>query len=252
MKSQLLFMLILINFNVSFGQKNESEILKDYEFYIEKNVEMGKWKTKYYLSSGLVNIQETYWKNELRSRTEFKYDRYDNVECEIMTYHINEGKINYVSNLNLEYNDSLLISKGFSFDMTEKYFDFNESGKPKLIERNEQTNLQAFPYKEIIEYDKKDNVTKSTELSISVDLNGKTIKEKKTTYFKYDKWNNIIEIYREYEPEQEFPVIMTGGPAKYKYEYFRYKYNKNGLWIKKLKTVNGKENLVAKRKYKKH
>ena len=75
--------------------------------------------------------------------------------------------------LHLEYNDSLLISKGFSFGMTEKYFDFNESGKPKLIERNEQTNLQAFPYKEIIEYDKKDNVTKSTELSISVDLNGK-------------------------------------------------------------------------------
>ena len=95
MKNLLLFMLILINFNISFGQKNESEILKDYEFYVEKNMEMGKWRTKYYLSNGLVNIEETYWKNELRSRTEFKYDRYDNVECEIMTYHINEGKINY-------------------------------------------------------------------------------------------------------------------------------------------------------------
>ena len=43
---------------------------------------------------------------------------------------------------------------------------------------------------------------------------------------------------------------MTGGPPKYEFEYFRYNYNENGLWTKKFKTVNGKEYLVAKRKYK--
>ena len=81
-------------------------------------------------------------------------------------------------------------------------------------------------------------------------MNGKTVNEKATTYYKYDDRNNVIEIHREYLPKQEFPIIMIGGPAKYEFEYFRYKYNKNGLWSKKYKTVNGMEYVVAKRKYK--
>jgi len=250
MKNPLLFILILLNFNFSFGQKSESELLKDYNFYVEKNIEMGKWNTKYYLSNGLVTIQENYWKNELRSRTVYEYDQYGNVKREIITYDINEGKVNYVSHIKLEYDDTLLINKEFSFDMTEIYSDFNEFGKPKLIERNEKTEVKTFPFKELIEYDNKGNIVKSTKFSIYEDLNGKTINEKTTTHYNYDDRNNVIEIHREYEPKQEFPIPITGGPFLYEYEYFRYKYNKNGLWTKKYKTVNEKEYLVVKRKYK--
>jgi len=250
MKNLLAIIIILLIFDTSFAQKSENELLKSYDFYVEKNIEMGKWSNKCYLSNGLISVQENYWKNELRSRTEFEYDRFGNIEREINTYDINEGKVNDISNLKLEYNDSLLISKEFSFGMTEKYSDFNKLGKPKLIERIEQTEFKAFPFKELIEYDNQANITKSTEYSTYEDLNGKTINEIATTYYKYDNRNNVIEIHREYEPRKEFPIPITGGPFLNEYEYFRYKYNKNGLWTKKYKTVNGKEYLVAKRKYK--
>ena len=250
MRNIFVFILILGSLNFSVGQNSNIELLKNYEICIEKNIEIGKWSTKFYLSNGLVSIQENYWKNELRSRTEFEHDQYENIKIETQTYDINEGKVNYVSNLKLKYKDTLLIRKEFSFGMTEKYSDFNSLGKPQLIERTDESVFKAFPFKELIEYDKNGNITKSTEFSVYEELNGKTIHQKATTHFKYDIWNNVIEIHREFEPEQEFPIIMIGGPAKHEYEYFRYKYNKIGLWTKKFKTVNGKENLVAKRKYK--
>jgi len=250
MKNLLATILTLFIFGTSLAQKSENDLLKNCGFYVEKNIEMGKWSAKFYLTNGLVSARESYWKKELRSRTEYKYDRFGNVEREINTYDINEGQINNISNLKLEYDDSLLIRKEFDFGITEKYSDFNELGKPKLIERIEESDFKMWPYKELIEYDDKGNVIKSTELSVKEDLNGKTINEKATTNYKYDDRNNVIEIHREYEPKQEFPIPITGGPFLYEYEYFRYKYNKNGLWTKKYKTVNGKEYLVAIRKYK--
>ncbi|SFN69875.1 hypothetical protein SAMN04487989_102502 [Bizionia echini] len=250
MKNLLASIIILLIFDTSFAQKSENELLKNYDFYVEKNIEMGKWNKKFYLKNGLVVIYESYWKNELRSRTEFKYDQFGNVEREINTFDINEGKVNDTSNFKLEYNDSLLISKEFNFGVTEKYSDFNEQGKAQKITRIDSSKFTLLPYKELIEYDKNGNIIKTTELSSYEDLDGKTITETATTYYKYNDRNNVIEIHREFEPKQEFPIHMTGGPAKYEFEYFRYKYNKNGLWTKKYKTVNGKEYLIAKRKYK--
>ena len=132
--------------------------------------------------------------------------------------------------------------------MTEKYSDFNELGKPKLIERIVESNIKLRPFKELIEYDNNGKIIKKTEFNYN--LNNQEKIEKSTTIFKYDNRNNVIEIHREFEPKQKFPIIMIGGPSKYEFEYFRYIYNKNGLWTKKYKTVNGIENLVAKRKYK--
>ena len=94
MKNLLASIIALLIFNNSLAQKNESELLKNYEFYVEKNIEMGKWSTKFYLINGLVSVRENYWKNELRSRTEFEYDRFGNVERETNTFDINEGQIN--------------------------------------------------------------------------------------------------------------------------------------------------------------
>ena len=33
-----------------------------------------------------------------------------------------------------------------------------------------------------------------------------------TTNYKHDDRNNVIEIHREFEPKQKFPIIMIGGP----------------------------------------
>jgi hypothetical protein len=106
MKNLLVTIIVLLIFNISFAQKSETELLKNYDFYVEKNIEMGKWRTKYYLSNGLISVQENYWKNKLRSRTEFQYGRFGNVKREINTYDINEGNVNDISNIKLEYNDS--------------------------------------------------------------------------------------------------------------------------------------------------
>lgn len=251
MKNLIVYIIILLVFGNSFAQKSEKGLLKNYDFYVEQNVEMGKWSTKYYLLNGLISVQENYWKNELRSRTEYKYDQLGNVEREINTYDINKGKVNNVNQIKLEYNDSLLIGRIFSYGY-EKFTDFAELGKPKLIEKKDQVLLKTYS-KEKIEYDEKGNIIKSTEFIDYKDssVSPKLKNEKSTTYYKYDDRNNIIEIYREYEPKQEFPIIIIGKPSLYEYEYFRYKYNKDGLWIKKYKTVNGKEYLITKRKYKK-
>jgi len=251
MRNILLIIFILGISNFSVGQNSNEELLKEYNFYIEKNIEMGKWSKKIYLKNGLPVIEESYWKKELRHRTEFEYDEHRNIKKETETFEINEGKVNNVSDIKLKYENDLLTHREYNYGRPiEKYSDFNKLGKPKLIERIEESDFKAWPYKELIEYDKKGNIIKSTESSIYQDLNEKTINEKSTTHYKYDVRNNVIEIHREYEPKQEFPIIMTGGPSLYEFEYYRYKYNKNGLWTKKYKTVNGKEYLVAKRKYK--
>ena len=244
-----LSLLLIICFSVvgfSYGQHPEipnREQLEQYNSYIHKFEPKSCWKYVYYLIDGLVIKQENYCKRELMHRTEFKYDSFGNVISEIDTYDFKEGKKKDTLNHKLEYNDSLLVLKEFDFGTTEKYFDFNESGKPKLIERIENSAFKTLPYKEMMKYNKKGNVIISTEFSIYEDLNGKTVNEKATTYYKYDDRNNEIEIHREYEPKQEFPIPITGGPFLYEYEYFRYKYNKNGLWTKKYKTVDGKEYL---------
>jgi hypothetical protein len=252
MKKLSLIIIICISIvRFSYGQHPEipnREQLKQYNSYTHKIEPKSCWKYVYELKNGLIVKQENYCKRELMNRVEFEYDRFGNVERETNTFNINEGQINDISNLKLEYKDSLLIRKKFNYRMTEKYSDFNEFGKPKLIERIQESDVKIWPFKELIEYDNNGNIIKKTKFNF--DLNNQEKIEKSITFFKYDNRNNVIEIHREYEPKQKFPIIMVGGPAKYEFEYYRYKYNKNGLWIKKYKTVNGMEYLIAKRKYK--
>ncbi|GAL61674.1 hypothetical protein JCM19300_1497 [Algibacter lectus] len=110
---------MLLFFNISFAQKSEKELLSKYNSYIESNVEKEKWKTKYYLSNGLITIQENYYRSELRSRIEFEYDEFGNIEQKINNYNINKENENNVSNIKLVYKDSLLIRREYSFGKTE-------------------------------------------------------------------------------------------------------------------------------------
>ncbi|PRX56645.1 hypothetical protein [Flagellimonas meridianipacifica] len=243
------FMLFIIG--KSLGQYPEQppkELLKKYRFYTHKFEPKSCWKYKYELKNGLVVKQQNYCRNKLTYLALFEYDKFDNVYREIEKYNADDGNVNKVSEIKLDYEDGLLIRKELDYGITEKYSDFTEFGEPKLIEREDEHNI--WPYKETFEYDENGNVIKSTVYSTYNDLDDKIINEKATTSYKYDNWNNVVEIHREFEPEQEFPIIMIGGPAKYEFEYFRYKYNDSGLWTKKYKTVNEKEYLIAKRKYK--
>ena len=251
--SKLLLSIFLTLFVVenSFGQYPElppKKLLKKYTSYTHKFEPKSCWKYKYELKNGLVVKQENYCRNKLTFRVLFEYDKFDNVHRETEKYNANDGEVDKVSEIKLNYEDGLLVRKELDYGITEKYSDFNEFGKPKLIERTDEHNI--WPYKETFEYDENGNVIKSTVYSTYTDLDDNIINEKATTHFKYDEWNNVIEIHREFDPVQEFPIIMIGGPAKYEFEYFRYKYNDNGLWTKKYKTVNGNEYLIAKRKFK--
>lgn len=223
----------------------ESERLKKYDCYVEKNTEIGKWQTKYQLSNGLVKVEKTYWGKQLRAQREFEYDEFGNQTREIETYNINDGKVNKVSVNQLTYKDSNLIRRETDDGLVETYSDFNQFGKPKVIDRSGEFGF--WPFKEILEYDKNGNIIKSVECSYNLDDKSKI--EKAITHYKYNSKGNIVQIHREFRPKKEFPIRMAGGPHEYEYEYYRYVYNKDGLWTKKFKMVNGKEYLVAKRKY---
>jgi len=250
-KPSILILILLTSVISSFGQNPEpppKKLLKKYSKYIHKFEPKSCWKYHFELKKGLVVKQENYCKNKLTFRAEFEYDKFENVRSKTETYNINDGLVNNVSKTKLKYNDGILTCKEFSYGVVEKYSDFNEYGKPKLIERTDEHNI--WPFKETFEYDENGNVIKSVIYSTYTNLDEAIVNEKVTTHFKYDKWNNVIEIHREFEPKREFPIIVIGGPANYEFEYFRYKYKENGLWTKKFKTAGAKEYLVAKRKYK--
>ncbi|MGO4920902.1 hypothetical protein [Maribacter spongiicola] len=231
-----------------FGQKNETEDLKKYDSYLVKNLEMGKWKTKSFLKNGLVTVKEVYYKKELRSKWKYFYDENQNEKLSIRTFDINQGIINDTIEIELLYfQDSLLVQK-HSLGTIEKYSDFNKFDKPRILERTQEFGF--LPYKEIFEYDA--NGDRSKEMAYSEFRNTKDslVQELEINRYRYDSNNNVIEVIREYIPEKTFPIPITGGPSLFAIEKFRFVYNKDGLWTKKYKTVNGVEKLILKRKLK--
>ena len=249
MTKLLISILILVtSANSSFGQHPippSKKLLKNYSQYVHKFEPKSCWKYVFEIKNGLVVKQENYCKNKLTYRAEFEYDEFDNVKRETETYNINDGEVNNVSETKLKYNEGILIRREFSYGIIEEYSDFNEYGQPKLVKRMDEHKI--WPYKETFEYDENGNITKHIQYS-SYSYSDQP-NEKATTHFEYDSLNNVVALHREFEPKREFPLQMTG-PFKYEYEYFRYVYNDLGLWTKKFKTANGKEYLVAKRKYK--
>ncbi len=249
MRNLLSSIIALLILNFSYAQKSEVKLLKDYDFYIEKNLEMGNWWTKNFLDDGLITMQETYLGNELRSRMEFKYDKRKNLIKKIQTFDVSDVNENDTLNIILTYKDSLLICKEYDNGMTEMYSDFTKFGKPRLLERVEDLDFKFWPYKETYIYDNEGNISKS-QVFETYTLNDSIVNQIETTHYEYDGFQNIIKIFREYEPRREFPIIITGGPYLFENEYFKYKYNEVGLWTKKFKIVEGKEYLIAKRIYK--
>lgn len=258
MKKLHIITFLILSCNFGYSQRNKVEKLIFYkEIKQTFNNGVGNWTYLYELENGLIVKQKNYCGKDLRLIQNNIYDKNKNVIYEISSYDSNKGnKIDTVSKYIYKY-DKLdrLIEKNYGFGIIETYSDFDENSNPKLIERyneNGQT-LYGWPITEKFEYDSSNNVIKEIKITIEYpELKTDTIKKFKieTNLYKYDEYDNVIEIRRHYDPEEEFPILMTGGRPLYALENFKYKYNSKGLWTKEYLLLDGKKILISKRKFK--
>ncbi|GAB3716830.1 hypothetical protein [Flavobacterium koreense] len=262
-KLLLIITFLILIYNCSFSQSYEKEAnkLKNYAFFNEKsyiNCGGGHWSKKCKIRNGLVYQEENYLEEKLMSIHEKIYDDYGNMIFEISTYNINTGKkIDTLFKYKYKYDElKRVIEKEYSFGMVEKFSKFDKNSKPKLIERFEKSGetLYFWPITEIRDFDENGNLVKEIKTEIAYpDSKSDTIKRLKveTNIYKYDKFGYVIEIKRNNNPEESFPIIIGGGLSLYETENFEYKYDKTGLWEKKYRIIEGKKRMLYKRNFKK-
>ena len=255
MKLHKITLLLILLFNQVYSQElnDNVEKLKIYKTVSVKSY--GNWTSVFELENGFIVNQKNLSKKITTLIKKNIYDRNNNIIYEISSYDINNGnKIDTISSYKYEYDElNRMILKKAQFGMIEKFSDFSEFSKPKLIERLNE-NEEAFdlePFKEILEYDSIGNLVKETKFDNIYPEENNTIKKIsiETNRFKYDDYGNITEIKREFTPKIKFPIEVLGGFPLYEHEKFEYKYNKNGLWVKKYLLVEGKKYLIKKREF---
>ena len=216
----------------------------------------GKWHSVSNLEKGLIIEHKYYSKKTVTRIQKNVYDKHNNIIYEIRLYDIDNGyKVDTIFRYSNDYDDqNRLIKKRYHFGLIENYSDFNKNSKPRLITRPDNKSLFFRPLKEELEYDSIGNLVKEihTEIEYPSSKND-TIKKYTITInqYKYDLFGNIIEIRRQNNPKIEYPIIMTGGLPLYELENFKYKYNKDGLWLKKYWIAGGRKILLQKRKFEK-
>lgn len=254
---KLLFIIIFFISNNAHSQKKEN-------FGNYKSVKKtfcnsyGRWSNKCELKSGLIVSQTSFSRNIQTSIKRNIYDQNNNILYEISSYDINNGyKIDTLLSYTYKYDElNRLIQKRYCFGMIETYSDFEKNYKPKYIKRYNEDNkpLHFFPLNELLEYDSVGNKIKEVKIEMEYPLSKSDTITKisvTTNNYKYDKYNNITEIRRQYSPKRENPIIMMGGFPLYELENFVYKYNKDGFWTRKYWIAGGKKLLIEKRKYEK-
>ena len=245
MKNIFLFLIILINFNNIYSQNVEK--LKEYEYFIETRNYEKNWIRKYILKDGLnYKIQDIHNEQGLTNEFEFFYDEKLNVIKETLKIGMSGGKYDpIIINHKLTYKNNNLISKeSEAIAWLYIYSNFNESNKPQVIESSGKLKQT----KELIKYDLNGNILKRTE--ITYNSGTKDIEKTEVTSYKYEHYDNVIDIHRSSTPKIEYPIIMIGGPNLYENEFYTYEYNKNGLWTKKICLINENESYIWKREYK--
>ena len=253
-----------------FGQFEEREALKKYKSYKETNIEGGRFRQSrtITLSNGLIYQEKICF-------------RYKKKHC-LYSKYIHDNNGNVIGNIEYDkvtktFKDTILYNPKYDKKgrliqtrlncIILKYANFNEQDQIQRIEKEFDSTCSGLkpninPYKVEYVYDKNGKIIQMLQHSLTgwKDAKGRVTdekKEKETTYFSYNTNGNVVSIKREYDPKQEFPIQIYKGHVGggmyeiYEKETFRYVYNKDGLWIKKFKKVNGKESLVAKRSYKK-
>ncbi|NQY27948.1 MAG: hypothetical protein HRT69_00580 [Flavobacteriaceae bacterium] len=247
MRSYIVVMLLIINFCALFGQNKDADKLKKYVSCTEKDHDSWGWTKKHFFNDeGFIIKEENYSNdNKLRSRYEYYYDEYGNQYKEINTFNSNDGVLNHEYDYKLVVDSIGVIIQRGSGDFMKIYSNFTELGKPRLVVNKFSVGVD----KKIYEYDVNGNIVKYIYHSVWTDMDEKVQKSTESIQYRYDSYNNVIRLYRSNDQKWEYPMIITGGPSHYEHEKFRYVYNRDGLWKKKFKTVEGKEYLIKKRKY---
>lgn len=240
MKFHFQITLLLLIFTISYSQKNkEFEKLKKYNGYkvVINPKSKYNWTYKYKLKNGYITQQDNYAKKQLVYKCTHLYDTLNNIQHTIELFSKEKGYKNdsiFMKEIDLVTNEINEIYT--NREIIKKEGDYNAEGN--LITYDDSIFVK-YEYK----YDSLNNIIEEKIYEYPEKTKTETI-----TY-KYDKFNNVIEVNREFNYPVEFPVIYVGGRAHYKKEYYRYIYNKDGLWIKKYWIVEGKETLIERRKF---
>jgi len=242
---QILFLLITIIVSGQSLKKNDNlGKYKSVETLHGNNKR--RWWTVSKLSNGKIIQTENFLKNKLTYRVIYIYDSINDVTKEVKKYDLNKGFISDTLKFFYTWNEKKqLIEKKDEFGCTEKYSRFNTENFPEVMERSSCPLDSIIGYREEYLYDTRGNIL--VEKIFSKD-NGRTKIE--TNSYKYDQFNNIIEINRKSEPKESYPIPVNGGRFRYENEKYRYVYNEFGLWTKQFWIVENKEYLITKRKFK--
>lgn len=244
----LLFMNIIVAQN-----NNERELLKKYSSYkLIRNPKskFSNWTYKFELNNGKIKSQENYERDILAYKSIFSYDSINSIEYEIKLYDRNNSyKIDTVSIEQKVFNEKReLIKLLFKGKEVKKYSNHNSNGLPQLEE-----SLVNFDFNKIeYTYDSKNNITEKkiyTNYFDEISLKENDSIQIETINFKYNKYNNVIQLKRSFKFPVKFPIIYGGGRSHYESEAFQYEYNKIGLWTKKYWIINGRKLLIEKRKF---
>jgi hypothetical protein len=253
MKKIIIILLFVLNqFSFSQNFKNEKDNLVKYKSFEVHNLDSyeSSWSEINILDKGYVAQNEQYFKGNLRSIQNYIYDAFGNRIYEIKNV---KEKKDTIYKIKLTYNKAnLMVTKEVNSNFIEKYSDFTEDGRPKLIEAFslKGDTLTIIPFKSIIAYDKKGNLEKEILYKFSyLKDNTKKVFITEINEYKYDLFNNVIAVKRTSEPRIQYPILILGGRPQYEIENFAYKYNKFGLWTKMFWIINGKKTLIKKRKF---
>ena len=241
------FIFLLITIDV-FGQAIENSAnLKRY-----KTVEtiLGKskngWRKLSKLSNGKIVQTENYLRNELRQRVIFIYDSINDVTTEVKKYDSNRGEVSDTLKYFYTWNKlKQLVERKDEFGCIEKYSNFDSKNLPQLLDRINCPLDSLFGYREEYLYDEKgdiifEKIFSKVDNQFQIEFNK----------YKFDQYNNVIEVNRSAEPKQDYPIQVTGGRFRYENEKYLYIYNKYGLWTKQFWIVEKEKHLIARRKYK--
>ena len=267
MKLRLILFLI-ITFNSVFSQtsKNETDALKKYNSYILKSYHTNaNWSIKYILKKGFVQEEENYKDGEFRSIQKNTYDKKNNLVYKVLTFKnkFNDQKMDTLNEKFLKYDDKnrlVELRDVIKFSVTkltndatglEVYSDFDKNSNSKLISRyNGDYKPIYYGYsKENREFDNKGNLIKEEKIELKYAQKDESsqILKVETIEYQYDKYGNVIELKRNFEPKTELPYTGLDGLTIYETENYEYEYNDKGLWLKKYRIVEGKKKLLEER-----
>ncbi|HSD06684.1 hypothetical protein [Flavobacterium sp.] len=260
-----IFLLLLIN--ISFSQdKKEITKLKNYSFYLLKSYHTDKnWSIKYKLLNGLVQEEENFRNDNLASIQKNIYDKKNNkIESYLIFKNMhNDNKMDTLSANFFKYDNKnrlIELKHVLRFSITkltddattfEIYSDFDKQSNAKTISRYDQNRKPV--YKENREFDNKGNLVKEVKTELEKSQNNESAKiiNTETCNYKYDKYNNVIELKRSFDPKKVFPIAKLDGLTIYETENYEYEYNEIGLWLKKYVIIEGKKRLIEERSFSK-